>query len=652
MVAVAVVALGYVGWRFAHSATPASQHVNVALLQKLKQQSNTTIDTSHLAQGLVPPTNHWFSGLALNKQPQAVFPLPLSFKPAANSFSFGLPVVTATSNTVTGGYDPAVTAALTADAYMVVRYDSVSVSLRYSQAGKQMGTLTVAEGSPYVSYVAMSDQTVHVSGFQKTNSNTLYVATVGGRQYGLTVSDGVTYDGASGILRVPASKSMAFFAVADGSTAQAMTAYALPGVSAVGASYKLADKTVTTTLAYETKDSNPTLFAALPDQQVTSAKALAGTYRTIYGRLSLYAGTTFSFGTPKVTASSQLSLGALSAHDKNTLISALQADVAATDLRKTDSYYGGKELYRAANLYVLANQLGQHDLAQNLKAMITADLDQWFDPTGYTLRSNRYFYYDKTVRGLVAAEPSFGSEQFNDHHFHYGYFLYAAAVMARYDSAFARQHASFVNLLVSDIAAPATGTYFPQQRVFDPYMGHSWASGYGQFNDGNNQESSSEAINAWNGLGAWALANNDTALAGQATWMLSRETASAQADWTAPATADFSGFTHRSFGINWGGKRDYATFFSADPAAIFGIQLIPLNPAMMVSLQAEKTDITTHLAAALPDGSYDKQFGDYLLMYRSLVNKAAALPIAENLPITDIDDANSRSYMVAWILSQ
>jgi hypothetical protein len=40
--------------------------------------------------------------------------------------------------------------------------------------------------------------------------------------------------------------------------------------------------------------------------------------------------------------------------------------------------------------------------------------------------------------------------------------------------------------------------------TFDPYEGHSWAGGDGEFfGHGNNQESSSEAINAWAGIALW-----------------------------------------------------------------------------------------------------------------------------------------------------
>ena len=38
---------------------------------------------------------------------------------------------------------------------------------------------------------------------------------------------------------------------------------------------------------------------------------------------------------------------------------------------------------------------------------------------------------------------------------------------------------------------------YPFLRNFGPYAGHSWASGNAGFELGNNQESSSEAVNAY-----------------------------------------------------------------------------------------------------------------------------------------------------------
>ena len=104
---------------------------------------------------------------------------------------------------------------------------------------------------------------------------------------------------------------------------------------------------------------------------------------------------------------------------------------------------------------------------------------------------------------MIGLKASFGSDEMNDHHFHYGYLIYAAAMVAENDPTLADKIAPVVDLVVADIASATANGPFPQYRNFDPYAGHSWASGSSPFADGNNQESSSEAVNAWNAVGLW-----------------------------------------------------------------------------------------------------------------------------------------------------
>jgi endoglucanase Acf2 len=135
--------------------------------------------------------------------------------------------------------------------------------------------------------------------------------------------------------------------------------------------------------------------------------------------------------------------------------------------------------------------------------------------------------------------------------------------------------------------------------------------------------------------------------------MLSAEAASAKAYWTNFSTDDrvYSGYAHSVVGISWGGKRDYATWFSADPNAKLGIQLIPMSPASDY-LGGDPSRIAQNIGGAAPHG-YDVQFGDYLLMYSALQGRGAAakaLADAQALPAKFIDDADSRSYLLAWIM--
>ena len=49
------------------------------LLQGVSQAAGKDLKPERLGEGLVPPTNKWFSGLVFGDTAQPVFPLPLSF---------------------------------------------------------------------------------------------------------------------------------------------------------------------------------------------------------------------------------------------------------------------------------------------------------------------------------------------------------------------------------------------------------------------------------------------------------------------------------------------------------------------------------------------------------------------------------------------
>ncbi len=152
-------------------------------------------------------------------------------------------------------------------------------------------------------------------------------------------------------------------------------------------------------------------------------------------------------------------------------------------------------------------------------------------PTAVRRRARAASCTTREVRGLVGKVASFGSDEFNDHHFHYGYLLYAAAIAVQDDPSLQKRLQPVMDLVAADLATDGGSSFFPDQRAFDAYAGHSWASGYVPFRDGNNQESSSEAVAAWNGLALWADATDNQPLADEARWMLANEAASAQAYW-------------------------------------------------------------------------------------------------------------------------
>ncbi|MEN0071316.1 MAG: hypothetical protein AAGC63_09940, partial [Propionicimonas sp.] len=184
------------------------------LLDRIVQRTPTLVATPRLAEGLVPPTNRWYSGLVFGDQPQPVFPLPLSFALTADGFGFGLPRVTATADTIAGGYAADVQVGLGATRSVVSSDDPSVVAIDALAAdGSLLGRTTLAQGSPFVSWVAATAGTVTVlTGFQPSGDN-LYVATVSGTRYALATT-GATLTGSS--VQVDAGGSLVFWPVPEG----------------------------------------------------------------------------------------------------------------------------------------------------------------------------------------------------------------------------------------------------------------------------------------------------------------------------------------------------------------------------------------------------------------------------------------------------
>jgi endoglucanase Acf2 len=581
-----------------------------------------------------------------------VFPLPLSFGLTPGGFAFGVPAVTTQPNTITGGFTPSVTVDTSATSAKVTAYDEASVTIMQAGAdGSKIGSIVIAEGSPLVTYTAASARSIRLGQPYESKGNGLYTTTVDGSSYGLLTRGRLS----SGGLHLMKGQTAVWFAVPEGGDAARLAPH-VSALESVSLTYGVTGHKVRTSLAYHSKGD--TMIAALPSQRaelLTPTTCALGHYPSVYGILSLCAGPRLSWSSPALVPTDTLDAGKLTATDKVELRRSLAQDLGKTPPLPTDSYFGGKALYRLANLLTIAHEVGDDNASAAIQKRLSGALAKWTTPNGCASRSVQCFVYDPSAKGMVGLAASFGSEKFNDHHFHYGYFLYAASVAARYDPSLIPKIEPVMNLLAADIASPGSSKSFPQLRVFDAYAGHSWASGYAPFADGNNQESSSEAVDAWNGLALWAAVTGNAGLKSEATWLLSAEAASAKAYWTNfDTTASvYTGFEHGVIGINWGAKRDSATWFSPDANAKLGIQLIPMSPASGY-LGGDPQRISSNVEEATP-GGFRVAFGDYLLMYSALSGKSAAtstLATARSLPDNYIDDADSRSYLLAWIMTR
>ena len=627
-------------------------------LAELPKRSSSNINVSHLSEDLTPPTNKWFSGLALQSEPKAVFPNPLSFKVLNDGYQIGLPSVASSPKLITAPHQNQLQVTIdSAKSYKLTRYDELSIDISFYNDTTNLGFVTLTAGSPLVFFTANTEVKLSIQGNSSLRDNQF------DHQFTSAKGNTLLFDGAEADIsqanELYLSKGSYISSyILETDSIDDFKDIAENKITSANVSYRNNEKDSITKFNINTINNKPTAMTFLPHQRSIDVDGITDTrqreigYSTLYGRAEAVLGNEFEYAVAKQAVNQNINISNLSDKDKQLLITALRRDINATKLTLNDSYFGAKSAYRASQLLQLAKQLNETKLYESIKLKLTNYLDEWFSDS-MTIRP-KSFYFDPQVGGIVAEKPAFGSEEFNDHHFHYGYIIYAAALLSENDSDFVEKNRELVDLLVADIANYNTNEQLPLRRNYDPYFGHSWASGSSPFDDGNNQESVSEAINAWSAVYLWGLATDNQTLSNQAQWMLSNEAASARSYWLEfdrLAKPYGIGYQKAIVSLNWGAKRDYATFFSSDSAALLGIQLIPMNPSLAtVYNNLERT--LANVAEALPQANYNKQFGDYILMYKSQADKADALSIAKSIEDKHIDGANSRAYMYAWIMSR
>ncbi len=627
------------------------------------QQRSSKPPALNLAPGLIPPTNRWFSSLVFSPKPEPVYAYPLAYQANANGFGLAYPKVFSEPDLIKAPFVSEISVSFSVPlAQIVSNYDDLSVTLELSSSGKSIASTRLIQGSPFTfTRVAKASQltlsAINSKISQQTNSS--YTVATADNIYLISFPEHSFSASTDSVgLKISALQDQALLSVAilpDISLLPIFQSVALNEITATSVAYNATDDAVDTEFKLDTTASKPTLlglFAFQANAQITPSPAI-GSYTTLYGKQTLYSGTSFSYRLRSAPPRNQLDLGNITATQRIKLSELVTAEASTLKFTKTDSYFASKALYRAAMLLQLAHQLGLTDVEQSLRSSLKAELSIWLNPKASS--SHRYFYYDKTIKGLVGVDTSFGSELFNDHHFHYGYMIAAAAILGHLDQDFVDEYRPMVDLIVKDIANNnPQDKNFPYLRVFDRYTGHSFASGYSVFTDGNNQESSSEAVNAWAGAYDWASVTGDVQAKATARYLYANESSSALAYWLNidRSQSIYQNYRHNWVGIVWGAKLDYATFFDASPESKLAIQLLPLSPAQDYA-GANRDRVAANLAALTAElgGKGPLKFADYLLMYQALSDPKAALAALPTVDATKIDDGNSMSYLYAWVYS-
>lgn len=256
-------------------------------------------------------------------------------------------------------------------------------------------------------------------------------------------------------------------------------------------------------------------------------------------------------------------------------ISAIQNDALAT---WTDSYNEGQMMNRLIQTARIADEMGNTTARDKMLATIKERLEDWLKAESGEVAF--LFYYNSTWSTLIGYPGGYGQDgSLNDHHFHWGYFIHAAAFLEQYQPGWAAQWGGMVNMLVRDAASSdRNDAMFPYLRNFSPYAGHCWADGFATFPQGNNQESTSESMQFNSSLIHWGTITGNNAIRDLGIYLYTTEQTAIEEYWMDTHDRNFPTTQQYSLVSRvWGNSIDNGTFWTADIAASYGIEMYPIH---------------------------------------------------------------------------
>jgi len=343
------------------------------------------------------------------------------------------------------------------------------------------------------------------------------------------------------------------------------------------------------------------------------------------------------------------------------LIAQLRLDVIKDAPDWPDPYFSGKEFARLARIVLIAEEYDAPDVIETGMTMMKQFMEQWLDGTnGDKLIYETNWGGITTHNGLGDFDDDFGNGWYNDHHFHYGYFLYALAVMIKIEPSYYDAHRAAIDLLIGDIGnMDPKSELFPVARHKDFYDHHSWAQGLYSDWCGKNQESSSEAVNAYYGMWLLGIAIKDNELADWGRVLLAMELRGAHYYWQMlPGNEDIYDYyfsANKMVGQVGLLVASYKTWFGNNTEYIHGIQMIPFTPMTEELLPYEyvlaqwpvaKTALTRETPPV------EKSWAAILYLDYAILDPVDAWNFYSDIDQSHLDNGFSKSNAMYWILTR
>ncbi|KAJ8530521.1 hypothetical protein ON010_g14391 [Phytophthora cinnamomi] len=307
-----------------------------------------------------------------------------------------------------------------------------------------------------------------------------------------------------------------------------------------------------------------------------------------------------------------------------------------------DPYYFGKEIGRQARLVLIADKLDEKEIRDE----ILDKLEEWLTP--WMLGQNGdHFVYDRSWGGLCSLNglkgvfwmTDFGNGWYNDHHFHYGYFLYAVAVVGKFRPDFVKTHRTAVMSIVRDIASP------------------DQSDGVYTLDGGKSQESVSEAINAYYGVYLVGKSFKVPEVERMGHLLLAMEIRGALTYWQMPSS---SGIYEPIYAANKmtgqvaATKVSYTTWFGPQVEHIHLINMIPFTPITDAFLKPayvqEEYPILQQQAFDRAENPIDDRWKGYAYLDLAIIDPTTAWTKVQNMSF--FDDGSSRANSLYWIATR
>jgi len=621
------------------------------------------------------PTNDWWSKLVKEGSADNLFNYPFTMK----TLSDGL-IVSYIPWGVIGDSAPIKVGltGLNTSSTTISNYSDWTVTMDWTDSSKQM-QVTSGVGMPFLYFTKSPQDKVSItvdSGTVTTDGSRLIIENAShGADFVVFAPNGSNWNKSgttyTSNLNGQNYWSMAMIAPSESNLTASVNelqefAFVFPTNTTVAWSYDEATSKVTSTYSIETevKEGNHSTFyqGMLPHQWAhlasTSPQPSGPSYTTVRGEMKILKGSSFSL---ENTFNGILPTLPNRPHYSDTFdISLLTSKVRDLQNSKldtwTDSYNEGQLMNRLIQTARIADEIQLFDARDQLIATIKERLEDWLTYSSGEVAF--LFYYQPQWTSLIGYPAGHGQDSnINDHHFHWGYFIHAAAFMEQFEPGWLSQWGGMIDLLIRDAAtADRDDDLFPFLRNFSPYAGHSWANGFASFPQGNDQESTSESMQFNSSLIHYGSITGNDAIRDLGIFLYTTEQSAIEEYWFDIHERNFG--SNQQYGLVsrvWGNSYDNGTFWTSDITASYGIEFYPIHGGSYYlasnSSYTQKiwNEIEQYTDILNPNATNPNLWYDTFWKYLAFINPEKALDLYNQAPNRNLKFGISDAQTYYWL---